>query len=88
MTLDQKIQIWVAVGRWLAGVGSLAAAVVALYLSRRGERVCRRIQVGLRLIETTDSERLEGQDFFFALPLDQRWRRGLLLSLWLVGCGA
>ena len=35
MTLDQKIQIWVAVGTWFSGFGTIAAVVVALYLASR-----------------------------------------------------
>jgi hypothetical protein len=48
MTLDQKIQVWVAIGTWVAGLGALAAVIVALYLSRRVETVRLRVHVGLR----------------------------------------
>src|SRR5215469_13441862 len=47
MTLDQKIQIWIAIGSWLAGVGTIAATVVALYLARRGEKLSLRVSVAL-----------------------------------------
>ena len=36
MTLDQKIQIWVAVGTWVAGLATFAAVILALYLAARG----------------------------------------------------
>jgi hypothetical protein len=40
VTLDQKIQLWVAIGTWFSGVGTIAAVVVALYLaSRAGPRL-------------------------------------------------
>ena len=50
MTLDQKIQIWVAIGTWVAGLGTLAAVIVALYLARRVENVRLKAHVGLRVV--------------------------------------
>src|SRR6266853_1603802 len=50
MTLDQKIQVWVAIGTWAAGLGTLAAVIVALQLSRRVEKVRLKVHVGLRLV--------------------------------------
>jgi hypothetical protein len=35
VTLDQKIQVWVALGTWFSGIGTIAAVVVALYLATR-----------------------------------------------------
>ena len=49
MTLDQKIQIWVAVGTWFSGIGTIAAVIAALYLARRGEDV--RLNIGVGLME-------------------------------------
>jgi hypothetical protein len=54
MTLDQQIQIWVAVGTWVAGLATLAAVVVALYLSRRTEKVRLSVFVGLRMVVVGD----------------------------------
>lgn len=48
MTLDQKIQVWVAIGTWVAGLGTFAAVVAALYLSIRVEKVRLKVHVGLR----------------------------------------
>jgi hypothetical protein len=48
MTLDQKIQIWVAVGTWVAGLATLAAVIVALRLAKQVEKVKLKVQVGLR----------------------------------------
>ena len=48
MTLDQKIQVWMVIGTWLAGLGTLAAVIVALYLSRRVEKVRLKVYAGLR----------------------------------------
>jgi len=50
MTLDQKIQIWNAVGTWLAGFATLAAVLVALYLARKAERINIRVNAGIRLV--------------------------------------
>jgi hypothetical protein len=47
MTLDQRIQVWVAVGTWLSSIGTIAAVIAALYLARRGEDVRLSVQVGL-----------------------------------------
>lgn len=47
MTLDQKIQIWVALGTWFSGVGTVAAVAVALYLAKRVEKVRLKVRVGL-----------------------------------------
>ncbi len=54
VTLDQKIQIWIAIGSWLAGVGTIAATVVALYLARRVEKLRLRIRVGLMQVVIGD----------------------------------
>jgi hypothetical protein len=48
MTLDQKIQIWVAVGTWVAGLATLAAVIVALRLAKQVEKVRLKVHVGLR----------------------------------------
>ena len=49
LTLDQKIQIWNAVGTWVAGAGSFAAPIVALHLAKRVEKV--RLNVGVGLMD-------------------------------------
>ena len=54
MTFDQKIQVWVAVGTWVAGLATLAAVVVALYLARRTEKVRLNVHVGLRVVVIGD----------------------------------
>lgn len=54
MTLDQKIQIWIAIGSWLAGIGTITATVVALYLARRVEKVRLRVRVGLMQVVMGD----------------------------------
>lgn len=48
MTLDQQIQIWVAVGTWVAGLATLAAVIVALRLAKKVEKVRLKVRVGLR----------------------------------------
>ena len=50
MTLDQQIQIWTAVGIWVAGVATFAAVLVSLHLAHRSERIRLKVIVGLRLI--------------------------------------
>ena len=50
MTFDQKIQIWNTLGTWLAALATLAAVIVALYLSARAEQLKLDLRVGLRKI--------------------------------------
>lgn len=54
MTLDQTIQVWAAVGTWVAGLATLAAVVVALYLARRSEKIQLKVSVGIRLVVLGD----------------------------------
>ena len=50
MTIDQQIQIWNALGTWIAGIATFAAVVVSLYLARRSERVHLKAHAGVRLL--------------------------------------
>lgn len=50
MTLDQKIQLWNAIGTWVAGFATFAAVVVSLHLARQSSRVKLKAVVGLRLL--------------------------------------
>jgi hypothetical protein len=54
MNLDQKIQVWNAVGTWLAGIATFAAVVVSLYLARRADRIRIQANVGIRLVFAGD----------------------------------
>jgi hypothetical protein len=59
MTLDQKIQIWVAVGTWVAGLATVGAVIVALYLTKKVERVKLKVHVGLRELVMGDGSPLQ-----------------------------
>ena len=39
MTLDQMLQLWAVIGTWVAGIGTVSAVVVAMYLARRSEKI-------------------------------------------------
>ena len=54
MTLDQKLQLWNAIGTWVAGIATFAAVVVSLWLAGRGERIDLLARVGLRSIFAGD----------------------------------
>ena len=54
MTLDQQINIWNAIGTWVAGIGTLSAVIVSLYLSSRSQRLNVKAHAGLRLIFAGD----------------------------------
>lgn len=54
MTVDQQINIWNAVGTWVAGIATFAAVVVSLYLARRSERLRIKATAGLRQVFAGD----------------------------------
>ncbi len=59
LTTDQQIQVLNAVGTWVAGIGTLAAVVVALYLARRGEKLRLNAHAGLRDVVAGDGTPVE-----------------------------
>lgn len=59
MTFDQKIQVWIAVGTWLASLGTIAAVGVALYLARRSEKISLEVTAGLRVVAVGDGTPLQ-----------------------------
>lgn len=59
MTLDQKIQIWNAIGTWLASIATFLAVFVSLYLARKAERVRIMVNVGIRLVFAGDGSPAE-----------------------------
>ena len=54
MTLDQQINVWNAVGTWLAGIATLCAVLVSLHLARRSERIRIKVTAGIRQISAGD----------------------------------
>lgn len=50
MPCEQTMQILTVLGAWIGGIGSLTAAVTALWLARRGGRVRLRSSVGIRVL--------------------------------------
>jgi hypothetical protein len=60
VTLDQKIQIWVALGTWFSGIGTIAAVFVALYLAKRVEKI--RLQVRVELMQVVMGDRTPFQE--------------------------
>ena len=37
MTFEQKVQLWMVVGTWVAGLATLAAVMTSLYFARSAE---------------------------------------------------
>jgi hypothetical protein len=72
MTLDQQIQIWNAVGTWLAGIATFSAVVVSLHLARKTERVKLRVTVGLDLIFLGDGSPADKHVGFTVVNLGER----------------
>ena len=50
MNFDQKIQLWLLIGTWVAGLATLLAVITSLCLARRAERVRLKIWVGIRIL--------------------------------------
>ena len=61
MTVDQQIQVWNAVGTWLAGIATFVAVVVSLRLAGKAERVRMKVSAGVRLLIRGDGTPAERQ---------------------------
>ena len=61
MTFEQKVQLWMVVGTWVAGLATFAAVVTSLYFARSAEKVRLRIFVGIRTLIRGDGS--FGEDF-------------------------
>jgi len=61
MTLDQRIQIWIAIGAWISGIGTIAATVVALRLAKRAENLRLQVRVGLMQVVKGDGTPFQEQ---------------------------
>ncbi len=59
MTLDQTIQLWNAVGTWVAGIATFMAVLVSLHLARQGESVRIKASAGLRVVFEGDGSPAE-----------------------------
>lgn len=59
MTVDQQIQVWNAVGIWLAGIATFVAVVVSLHLARNADRVRLQANAGIRLVFAGDGTTAE-----------------------------
>jgi hypothetical protein len=54
MTLDQQIQLWNAIGTWVAGLATVVAVVVSLWFATRRDRVKLNVVAGVRLVIAGD----------------------------------
>ena len=86
MTTDQKIQIWVAIGTWLSAIGTLAAVVVALYLSLHTKRIKLRLRAGRYEIILGNGLRTEKVVSFEVVNLGDR-NVTIVSGGWAVGKG-
>lgn len=59
MTLDQQIQVWNALGTWLAGAATFAAVVVSLHLARKADSIRLQATAGIRLVFAGDGSPAE-----------------------------
>jgi hypothetical protein len=86
MTLDQRIQIWVAVGTWVAGLATVAAVIVALRLAKQVEKVKLKVHVGLRELFMGDGSPAEDH---FCINVTNLGERAVIINSagWAVGKG-
>lgn len=56
MTLDQKLQLWIALGAWISGLGSFAAVFLALHLARGIQKVRLRVELSGRRVRDKENE--------------------------------
>ena len=54
VNLDQQINLWNAIGTWVAGLATFSAVIASLWLARHSERVDLAVNVGLRSIFAGD----------------------------------
>jgi hypothetical protein len=47
VTLDQKIQVWIAIGAWFGAIATFSAVVVSLWLAKRKPRSHLKVSVAL-----------------------------------------
>ena len=84
MTLDQQIQVWNAVGTWLAGIATFLAVVVSLYLARKSESINLKVNVGIRLVFAGDGTPAEEHVGFNVVNIGDR-QVNILSVGWSVG---
>lgn len=61
MTLDQKILLWNAIGTWVAGIATLAAVLVSLWLATHSNKI--RLQIKLGMMVSYIGDGSPGQNF-------------------------
>ena len=86
MTLDQKIQIWNAIGTWIAGIATFLAVAVSLHLAKREGRAHIKASAGIRLIFPGDGTPPEEH---FGVTVVSLTNRPLTINSigWIVGKG-
>jgi hypothetical protein len=72
MTIDQKIQLWNAIGTWVAGIATFLAVVVSLYLSGKSERVRLKCFVNISSLIAGDGSPAERNVVFGIVNLGNR----------------
>ena len=59
MTLDQKINVGIAIGTWLAAIATFFAVLTSLHLARRSEQIRIKATAGIRLLFIGDGSPAE-----------------------------
>ena len=72
MTFEQKVQLWMVVGTWVAGLATFAAVMTSLYLAKRPEKVRLKIFVGIRQIIRGDGSPREDHVCFDVTNVGER----------------
>ena len=72
MTFEQKVQLWMVVGTWVAGLATLAAVMTSLYFARSAEKVRLKIFVGIRQLIRGDGSPGEDHVYFGITNVGER----------------
>ena len=86
MTFEQKVQLWMVVGTWVAGLATLGAVMTSLYFARSAEKVRLRIFVGIRVAFSGDGS--PGKDYV-CFDVTNVGERPVIITTvgWVVGNG-
>ena len=84
MTFDQKVQLWIVAGTWVAGLATLLAVITSLYLAQRGERVRLNNWVGIRALVRGDGSPPKDYVCFSVTNVGNRSVKITLIG-WVVG---
>jgi hypothetical protein len=85
MTPDQNLQLWNTIGTWFAAIGTIAAVIVALYLSNKSSRIKLKTYIGIMV----STENVNGSKRHLGIYITNRSERIVTINSigWQIGKG-